>query len=128
METLHLPEPRTQLIQRGQCLRFGCQLGLALAQRVLGPLACGDVGDEALEGDGLVCPIVDALALLPHPAFRAVLMPDAILELERPVFAGGALHCLPRPLDVIGMLELRPVYMAGGEIIWRVAGDLRNTG
>ena len=50
-------------------------------------------------------------------------MPDAKLELERPVFAGCALHRLPRPRDIIGMLELRPVRAAGSEILGRVASD-----
>ena len=80
---------------------MGLKALAGLDQGLLRPLMLGDVGNEALQGNGLPRWAINPLALLPNPAFGAVPVADAVLRLEGPARPDRGLHAVADGVEVL---------------------------
>ena len=98
-------------------------LDLALAQRLLGRAALGDVEDRAVAPQP-PAGARDEVAAVEHPADLAVGADDPVLERERPPSSDARSTAVAHLLAVVGVedAEQRPP-LAGDEVRGRVAGD-----
>ena len=107
---VHIDIPARGGIDLGQRLRQqvkgGLQQGLTVFQFRLSLNLGGHIGDEAVQVQHLASLVPNGPAFLGHPAVCAIPMPDAVLNLPRPVGLDGGSHLDTHSSIVVRVVEL----------------------
>ena len=90
---------------------------------LLGPPPVRHVDGQSLDEGELAVGGEDPRAAVQHPAYTAVLVPDAVLDFESLLLAQPCVHGLGRRAVVGGIDQVGVGDSPAGEILGRVAGE-----